>query len=111
MGFWSENTSLFNALTLNEGHGAEFGLGALHFEQNISCDDAVLVAAFINEDPGTIQITEAIKALPLDVLTAAFATDLSSSNEIDKVRQNFPKHQCLDIDSCYKAYNIKRSRK
>ncbi len=110
-GFWSENTGQFHALTLNERQGTAFGPVALHFEQNIGCDNAVLVAAFNNEDPGTAQITGAIKALPLDVLTTAFATGSSSSNEIDKVRQNFRKTPALGIDSCYKTCNITQNGK
>jgi oxalate decarboxylase/phosphoglucose isomerase-like protein (cupin superfamily) len=94
-GFWSENTGEFIALTLNEGQGTAFGSGALHFEQNIGCEDAVIVAAFNNEDPGTAQLTEGIQALPLDILTAAFGA--SSSAQIEQLRQQFPTTPALGI--------------
>lgn len=65
------------------------------------------VAAFNNEDPGTAQLTEAMKAIPLDILTATLNTS-ASSDDIDRIRQNFPKTAALGIEACYKACNIPR---
>lgn len=39
--------------TLNEGQGTAFGKGAIHFEQTIRCEEAILVAGFNDEDHGT----------------------------------------------------------
>jgi len=54
----------------------------------MGCDDAVLVAAFNKEDPGTSQLTESIKALLLDILSATLG---ESQNQINNNRQNYPK--------------------
>jgi quercetin dioxygenase-like cupin family protein len=71
-GFWTENTGQFHSFALNEGQGIAFGLGALHFDQNLGCTDAFLVVAFNNEDRGTAQITKGILSLPLGILPATF---------------------------------------
>jgi oxalate decarboxylase/phosphoglucose isomerase-like protein (cupin superfamily) len=105
-GFWTENTGEFHSFVLNEGQGIAFGPGALHFEQNMGCTDAVLVAAFNNEDPGTAQITEGIRSLPLDILSATFG---QTQNQINQTRQAFPTTPAQGIDSCYKACNIKKT--
>jgi hypothetical protein len=105
-GFWTENTGEFHSLILNEGQGIVFGPGAIHFEQNMGCDDAVLVAAFNKEDPRTSQLTESIKALLLDILSATLG---ESQNEINNTRQNYPKTPVKGINSCYKVCNINRN--
>jgi oxalate decarboxylase/phosphoglucose isomerase-like protein (cupin superfamily) len=91
-GFWTENTGEFHSFILNEGQGITFGPGAIHFEQNMRCDNAVLVAAFNNEDPGTSQLTESIKALPLDILSATLG---QSQNQINNTRQNYHQSKVL----------------
>ncbi|CAF1492636.1 unnamed protein product [Rotaria sp. Silwood1] len=106
-GSWSENTGEFHAITLNAGQGTTFPPGALHFEQNIGCDDAIVVAAFNSADPGTAQLTEGIKALPLDILAASFGSP--TQNQIDQLRKNFPTTPARGIDSCYKACGLNKN--
>ncbi|CAF0976194.1 unnamed protein product [Rotaria sordida] len=106
-GSWSENTGQFHAITLKAGQGTTFPAGALHFEQNIGCDDAIVVAAFNSEDPGTAQLTEGIKVLPLDILTTSFGSE--SQYQIDQLRRNFPKTPIKGIASCYKACGLDKN--
>ncbi|CAF3429131.1 unnamed protein product [Rotaria sp. Silwood2] len=103
-GSWSENTGNFHAVTLTAGQGTTFPPGALHFEQNIGCDEAIVVAAFNSEDPGTAQLTEGIKALPLDILAASFGN--IPQNQILQLRNNFPKTPARGVQSCYKACGL-----
>ncbi|CAF5172149.1 unnamed protein product, partial [Rotaria sp. Silwood1] len=68
---------------------------------------AIVVAAFNSADPGTAQLTEGIKALPLDILAASFGSP--TQNQIDQLRKNFPTTPTRGIDSCYKACGLNKN--
>ncbi|CAF1098360.1 unnamed protein product [Didymodactylos carnosus] len=51
-GFYNDHTGRFVITPLKQYQGTVFPQGALHFEQNLSCKQAVFVAGYNNVDPG-----------------------------------------------------------
>ena len=64
-GFLEENGARFVDVELAAGSAAVFPMGAIHFEMNPSCEPAMFVAAFDNEDPGVGQVAQRCKLLLL----------------------------------------------
>ena len=57
-GFLSENGARFVPVELAAGSATVFPQGVIHFEMNPSCEPAMFVAAFNNEDPGVQQVAQ-----------------------------------------------------
>ena len=57
-GFLMENGARFVDVELKPGSAAVFPQGAIHFEMNPSCEPAMFVASFNNEDPGVGQVAQ-----------------------------------------------------
>lgn len=57
-GFLMENGARFVDVELKAGSAAVFPQGAIHFEMNPSCEPAMFVASFNNEDPGVGQLAQ-----------------------------------------------------
>lgn len=62
-GFLAENGARFVNVELAAGSAAIFPQGAIHFEFNPSCEAAMFVAAFNNEDPGVQQVAQRCESL------------------------------------------------
>ena len=60
-GFLAENGARFVTVELAAGSAAIFPQGAIHFEMNPSCEPAMFVAGFNNEDPGVQQVAQRCK--------------------------------------------------
>ena len=56
-----ENGARFIPVELAAGSAAVFPQGAIHFEMNPTCEPAMFVAAFNNEDPGVQQVAQRCK--------------------------------------------------
>ena len=53
-----ENGARFAELDIRPGTATIFPQGAIHFEMNPSCEAAMFVAGFNNEDPGVTSIAQ-----------------------------------------------------
>ena len=60
-----ENGARFAEVDIRPGTATIFPQGAIHFEMNPSCEPAMFVAAFDNEDPGVGQVAQRCKSLLL----------------------------------------------
>ena len=60
-GFLLENGARFVSVELAAGSATVFPQGSIHFELNPTCEPAMFVAAFNNEDPGVQQVAQRCK--------------------------------------------------
>ena len=60
-GFLAENGARFVSIDLAPGSATFFPQGSIHFEMNPSCEPAMFVAGFNDEDPGVSQIGQRCK--------------------------------------------------
>ncbi|KAF4627500.1 hypothetical protein G7Y89_g10653 [Cudoniella acicularis] len=75
-----ENTEL--ATMLNQYEGAIFPMGSIHYEFNDSCEPAVFIATFSDEDPGLSRTAQNFFGLNPDVVDAdlTFPSFLDQTN-------------------------------
>ncbi|CAF3486576.1 unnamed protein product [Rotaria sp. Silwood1] len=59
-GFIQENGANYVQHTIQEGQGTVFSQGALHYFINNECQEASLVAVTNSEDPGRIDVVDAL---------------------------------------------------
>jgi len=103
IGFFQENEARFIGNNLTTGQMTIFPAGAMHFEQNMGCSNAIFVAAFNNEDPGIQTSTETYFGLPAEV--SAVGLGLSAS-EVTAFAVNLAKNPALGIDECRQRCGI-----
>ncbi|KZV75803.1 RmlC-like cupin [Peniophora sp. CONT] len=70
-GFLLENGDAFHLVDIPAGSAVAIPQGAIHFEMNPSCEAAMFVAGFNNEDPGVTSIAQRFFGLPSSVVGAA----------------------------------------
>lgn len=70
-GFIQENGETTEITTvLNQYEGGIFPMGSIHYEFNDSCEPAVFIAAFSDEDPGLSRIAQNFFGLNSDIVNA-----------------------------------------
>lgn len=57
-GLLSENESRFIVNNVPPLSATIFNRGAIHFEANLGCEEAIFIAAFNHEDPGVQQVAQ-----------------------------------------------------
>ena len=77
--------------------------GYIHFAQNLECEPASFLAAFSNEDPGTITISKRSFELSNEALEATY---ILPEDEIENIRSKLPDSPAKGTAEC-----IKRCRK
>jgi hypothetical protein len=91
---------------------AVFPQGALHQEFNPGCEPTVFVAAFNNEDAGTLQTMNAFFELPDDVIQASFGGDvIISGQDVDLVRGMIPMNVAKGVEECLTKCNIPKRKR
>lgn len=79
--------------------------GLIHFQLNLSCKPARFLAAFNNEDPGTVTIASRLFASPNNVLRATFQINNESVEELRKsLQKDFGLQECLARCNLKKTY-------
>ena len=58
-----ENGARFIDVEIRPGTAAVFEVGAIHYEMNPTCEPAMFVAGFNDEDPGVSQIGQRCKCI------------------------------------------------
>ena len=99
VGFYQENGAVFIMNEVHKNQAAVFPKGAIHFEQNLNCHPVTFVAAFNNEDPGVLTISEAFFGfLPANVVGAALG-GLNIST-VEDIRLQLVKNPSIGIAEC-----------
>ncbi|KAK0815314.1 hypothetical protein LTR91_014779 [Friedmanniomyces endolithicus] len=94
--------------TLNQYQGAVLPIGSIHYEFNDSCEPAVFVAAFSNEDPGLSRAAQNFFGEDGPIVTAdlGFPAFLDHVN-IPQFRSKIPKAFALGAQECLDRCGIK----
>ncbi|TKA49716.1 hypothetical protein B0A54_00385 [Friedmanniomyces endolithicus] len=94
--------------TLNQYQGAVLPMGSIHYEFNDSCEPAVFVAAFSNEDPGLSRAAQNFFGEDGPIVTAdlGFPAFLDHVN-IPQFRSKIPKAFALGAQECLDRCGIK----
>ncbi|KAF4335182.1 hypothetical protein FBEOM_10967 [Fusarium beomiforme] len=81
--------------------------GSIHYQFNPGCEEAIFVAGFNHEDPGTSQVVQNIFALNPDILNATLGFPTSiDGKDIEKFKALIPKSVALGVDDCLKKCNL-----
>ncbi|KAJ3159611.1 hypothetical protein HDU86_001620 [Geranomyces michiganensis] len=88
---------------LDTGKATFVPQGAIHFEQNLTCEPAVLIAANPSEDPGTLTIASEFWMLPDGTLEASVGID---EREVRKIRGHIPMGPAPGSEECRKRCGL-----
>eukprot|EP00921_Rhytidocystis_pertsovi_P006216 GHVQ01010591.1.p1 GENE.GHVQ01010591.1~~GHVQ01010591.1.p1 ORF type:complete len:244 (-),score=30.90 GHVQ01010591.1:1337-2068(-) len=89
--------------TLRKGQVTFIPFGLIHFVQNMGCYEAVILAAFNNEDPGVVTTATQLFTLPNEALEATFAMD---NFQIENIRGNIPAAPAEGQKECLKRCGL-----
>ncbi|VDB87625.1 unnamed protein product [Peniophora sp. CBMAI 1063] len=102
-----ENGARFAEIDIRPGTATVFPQGAIHFEMNPSCEEAMFVAGFNGEDPGVQQVAQRFFGLPPDIVGAALGG--LGVQEVADLEQYIPDNVILGVDECLKRCGIERT--
>jgi uncharacterized RmlC-like cupin family protein len=97
IGIFNENGLEFISNTVRQGHATFIPQGAIHFEQNHSCEPAVLIASNNNEDPGVLTIASGFWTLSDENLEASTG---ASQDTLRPIRDNIPASPGPGTEEC-----------
>jgi len=107
-GTFQENGARFVTNALEVGQATVFPMGSVHFQQNLGCDPAIFVAAFANEDPGTLQVAQGFfQELPPDTVSATLGE--LGVEEVQDIAKQIPANIAFGVEECVKRCNIDRN--
>ncbi|VDB87605.1 unnamed protein product [Peniophora sp. CBMAI 1063] len=102
-----ENGARFAEIDIRPGTATVFPQGAIHFEMNPSCEDAMFVAGFNGEDPGVQQVAQRFFGLPPDIVGAALGG--LGVQEVADLEAYIPDNVILGVDECLQRCGITRT--
>ena len=76
----------------------------MNLKQNIGCEEGIVIAAFNNEDPGVLTVSNKLFTLPEEALEATFA---QSKRVIDELREDLPTNIAAGTRQCLKTCGIR----
>ena len=82
--------------------------GSMHTQFNPSCDDAIFVAGFGSEDPGSQQTAQTFFGLNDDIVEAALAQETFAGADLDKLRSLIPATVAEGVEKCLKQCHISK---
>lgn len=107
-GTFQENGARFVTNKIEVGQATVFPMGSVHFQQNLGCDPAIFVAAFANEDPGTLQVAQGFfQELPADTVSATLGE--LGVEEVQDIAKQIPANIAFGVEECVKRCNIDRN--
>ncbi|KZV63543.1 RmlC-like cupin, partial [Peniophora sp. CONT] len=101
-----ENGARFAEIDIRPGTATVFPQGAIHFEMNPSCEDAMFVAGFNGEDPGVNQVAQRFFGLPPDIVGAALGG--LGVQEVANLENFIPDNVIQGVDECLQRCGIER---
>ncbi|VDC01156.1 unnamed protein product [Peniophora sp. CBMAI 1063] len=102
-----ENGARFAEIDIRPGTATIFPQGAIHFEMNPSCEEAMFVAGFNGENPGVQQVAQRFFGLPPDIVGAALGG--LGVQEVLDLEAFIPDNVVLGVDECLQRCGIQRS--
>ncbi|VDC01130.1 unnamed protein product [Peniophora sp. CBMAI 1063] len=102
-----ENGARFAEIDIRPGTATIFPQGAIHFEMNPSCEDAMFVASFNGEDPGVQQVAQRFFGLPPDIVGAALGG--LGVQDVADLEAYIPDNVILGVDECLQRCGIERT--
>ncbi|KAI0311453.1 RmlC-like cupin domain-containing protein [Amylostereum chailletii] len=105
-GFLEENGAAFRTVDIPAGSAAVFPQGAIHFEFNPTCEDAMFVAAFNNENAGVQSIGQRYFGLPPDIVGASLGG--LGVVEIQGLNDAIPDNIAYGLDECLSRCGLSR---
>jgi oxalate decarboxylase/phosphoglucose isomerase-like protein (cupin superfamily) len=102
-----ENGARFAEIDIAPGSATVFPQGAIHFEMNPSCEEAMFVAGFNGEDPGVAQVAQRYFGLPPDIVGATLGG--LGVQQIADLEALIPDNVILGVDECLQRCNITRT--
>jgi oxalate decarboxylase/phosphoglucose isomerase-like protein (cupin superfamily) len=94
---------------LGKYQGTVFPMGSIHYQQNPTCDQAVFVAGFNNNDPGRSDIITNYFMFDDDIIAASLAPTQINASTIDQWRSQLPVNLAAGVDSCLQACGLSTS--
>ncbi|KAI0309732.1 RmlC-like cupin domain-containing protein, partial [Amylostereum chailletii] len=101
-----ENGARFVEVDIAPGSATVFPQGAIHFEMNPSCEPAMFVAGFNNEDPGVNQVAQRYFGLPPDIVGATLGG--LGVQQVYDLESKIPDNVILGVDVCLQRCGITR---
>jgi oxalate decarboxylase/phosphoglucose isomerase-like protein (cupin superfamily) len=105
-GMLAESGARFVTNEVPAGSATIFPRGAIHFEENLSCEPTLFVAAFNNEDPGNTPVAQRLFGVPLDIVAATFAS--IGVQEVAGLESKIPNNPSQGTEECLKRCGIKK---
>jgi oxalate decarboxylase/phosphoglucose isomerase-like protein (cupin superfamily) len=102
-----ENGARFAEIDIAPGSATVFPQGAIHFEMNPSCEEAMFVAGFNGEDPGVNQVAQRYFGLPPDIVGAALGG--LGVQQVADLEALIPDNVILGVDECLQRCGITRT--
>ena len=102
-GFVLENGSKTFVTTLRKGQAILYPHGAIHFQINNSCQKAIMIPSFNNEDPGINTVLNNLFTFSNDILEA---TSNLSEDQIQFIRKLIPTAPSFSVDECKKRCGL-----
>jgi len=102
-----ENGARFAEIDIRPGTATIFPQGAIHFEMNPSCEEAMFVAGFNGEDPGVQQVAQRFFGLPPDILAATLGG--LGIQEIANLEAYIPDNVIIGVEECLQRCGIERT--
>jgi len=102
-----ENGARFAEIDIAPGSATVFPQGAIHFEMNPSCEEAMFVAGFNGEDPGVNQVAQRYFGLPPDIVGASLGG--LGVQQVADLASLIPDNVILGVDECLQRCNITRT--
>ncbi len=102
-GFVEENGGRVIINDIMPGQVVVVPQGLIHYAQNLDCKPARFIAAFNNEDPGTVTVSTRTFALPNEALTVTFN---QSPEEIEALKKGLPVTLAMGREECLRRCSI-----
>lgn len=102
-GFVLENGSKTFVTTLQRGQAILYPHGAIHFQINNSCQKAIMIPSFNNNDPGVSTVLNNIFTFSNDILEA---TSNLSEAQLQFIRNLIPTAPSFSVNECKKRCGL-----
>ncbi|CAF1033946.1 unnamed protein product [Adineta steineri] len=107
VGFIQENKAQLILNTIGIGYATVIPKGAIHFVQNLDCENSTQLDAYNNEDPGLLTLGLNMFRFPDGPLSAGFG---ETDDYIDNLRQAIPNYP-LDVNmDCRKKCGLSTNK-
>ena len=97
------------ASVLNKFEGTVFPQGSIHYQFNVACEPAKFAASLNHENPGTVQVAQAMFSLDPQVVQSTLALPKTiDGKNIEEFRKALPANLAQDVDTCLARCNKKQ---